>query len=224
MNEFDELANKEDKALLEEYENNQGMETQQQVSRYLDEALELDGGDPAYRERLLKMVVKLGIPESDPLFLVLVATSHLRLLLEKLPEQQEKLLTELSQELEDYRSQLNQALENSEKHLSQSNYRRAKEGMRTAIAESEENRKHEEQQMINRIASETFQCQLKLQATYEQVAKQWEEKIKGSQIKRQDQSVIVLVLLSVLVTGAVLGYGVNVLLERPPQIEQNLGE
>ena len=134
MNEWDELANEEDKALNREYENNQGMGTQQQVSRYLDEALELDGGDPAYRERLLKMVVKLGIPESDPLFLVLVATSHLRLLLEKLPEQQERLITELSQELEDYRSQMNQAMQDSEKYLAQSNYRRAKEATKTAIA------------------------------------------------------------------------------------------
>lgn len=189
-----------------------------QIKSYLEQALEIENSDPKYRERLLKMIINLGLSQDDPLLLVLIATGHLRTLMEDLPKRQQLMVNKLSEDLDRYRRELDQVLEEKEKKFTSLSYYQAKAGTTQVINEHKEKLEQSEREALSRLAHASSHCQMLIIYSYNQVIQDWEKKVKeineeASLIKRADSMVIVTGILILLIFGLLSGLGITYLLE-----------
>ena len=190
----------------------------QQVKSYLEQALEIENSDPKYRERLVKMIIDLGLSQDDPLLLVLIATGHLKTLMEDLPRLQQEMINSLSADLDNYRREFNKMLEETENRFTSVSYYQAKAGTAKVINDHKENLESSEQKAISRLALASSHCQMLITHTYHEMIQDWEKKVKeindrASLIKRADSMVIVVGIGLLLSFGFLAGFSLNWLLQ-----------
>lgn len=217
--EFDQMSDREKERLWRQTQAVDQINSKQhyehrdrQIKSYLEQALEIENSDPKYRERLLKMIINLGLSQDDPLLLVLVATGHLKTLMEDLPKCQQSMIDKLSEDLDNYRRELNQVLEEKEKKFISLSYYQARAGTTQVINEHKEKLEQSEREALSRLAHASSHCQMLIIYTYNQVIQDWEKKVKeinekASLIKRADSMVVVTGILILLVFGFLSGLG-----------------
>ena len=200
-----------DKALEELwFKNHRDLDSLERAHSYLNYALELDGADRAYRERLLRMVVHLGLREDDELFLVLIAVGHARFLMEDLPSKLDRVVDDFRLELDNHRQGFNQMLEESEAKLAQYYQLRFKGVADEQVKAHKKELSEQEQKLINRIADQTTASQYALLRSYEDVADRFEKKVQASVrtaslLQGKDRGLVAFLAVLLLAMGIGLG-------------------
>jgi len=214
---------KTDEELEEDYEYNlENLKASDKVHVYLERALSISRTDENYQRRLLELVIDLGITQSDPTFLLMVAVNHLRFLMEEAPRKQKQEIETLKKELNQFRTEFNQQLSESEQALSDHNYRRSRSAANRAIAELQEALDNQLKSSVERLVEAGLREEMRITTTYEKVATKFEERIKNRAektafIATQDRVIVITVLVLFIITGLMIGAGGALILFRSNQ-------